>query len=252
MIPLAHLLRPQKLSDIVGQRHLIGPGKILTKLIESDSITNLLFYGPSGTGKSCVANVIANETKAEFGRFNATTISINDVRKFVKAGGRKLLFIDEIYRLSRNQSDVLLPFIEDGSVILVGASTENPFHTLSSPLISRSQILQFEPLSEKDLFELLLRGVEHLRQNRPKLKLDSEAAKYVVRVSCGDGRKCLTLLEMVVMLNDVDEIAVEMVKDAAPNKYVIFNDDHHFNMASAFQGSLQATLMPPYTGLRSG
>ncbi|MDP1713089.1 MAG: AAA family ATPase, partial [Candidatus Nanopelagicaceae bacterium] len=233
MIPLAHLLRPKKLADVIGQKHLIGPNKILTKLIETDSITNLIFFGPSGTGKSCIANVIANETKAKFGRFNATTISINDVRKFVKTEGKKILFIDEIARLSRNQSDVLLPFIEDGTVVLVGASTESPFHTLSSPLISRCQILQFEPLGERDLTELLVRGIKHYRQEGKKVALEEDAARHVIRVSCGDGRKCLTLLEMVVLLNDEKTITLEMVRDASPNKYMVFGEGMKYDLLSA-------------------
>ncbi|MDP1711136.1 MAG: hypothetical protein Q8K86_01590, partial [Candidatus Nanopelagicaceae bacterium] len=166
---------------------------------------------------------------------------INDVRKFVKTEGKKILFIDEIARLSRNQSDVLLPFIEDGTVVLVGASTENPFHTLSSPLISRCQILQFEPLGERDLAELLVRGIKHYRQEGKKIMLEEDAARHVIRVSCGDGRKCLTLLEMVVLLNDGKAITLEMVKNAAPNKYMVFGEGMKYDLLSALHGSLQAS-----------
>jgi putative ATPase len=201
----------------------------------------MILFGPAGVGKSCIAEVVANMTKSKFLKLNATTLSVVDIRKFAKVEGKKLLFIDELYRASRSQSDVLLPFVEDGTFQMVGSSTESPFHTISSPLVSRSVIFQLEPLSVKDLLSLLVRGINHLRLTRPNLEIEKEAALYVARVCCGDGRKCLTLLDLVSSVQEKDQITLADVQNVSPNKYMVFDEGMHFDIASAEQGSLQAS-----------
>jgi putative ATPase len=240
-IPLAHLLRPRIIDDVIGQRHLLTKNASLRKLIDDDDVSSMIFYGPPGCGKTCIAQIIADQTKCKSLKLNATSMSVTDVRKFAKEEGRKLLIIDECHRLSANQSDVLLPFVEDGTLNFIGATTENVFHAMSGPLISRSLIFQFEPLSRKDLLTLICKGLCHLQVERPNLTMDPDAALYVVDVSCGDGRKCITLFDLASRICENDIISLQTVKNVAPNKYMIFSEDLHYDYASAMQGSIQAS-----------
>jgi putative ATPase len=238
---LATLLRPQTIDDIIGQDHLLGPDKPLRAIIEKDIQSNIILYGNPGIGKTCIANIIASNAKASLGKFNATTLSIKDIRTFAKKDGRKILFIDEISRMSNTQSDVLLPFLENGEFTLIGATVANPFHAMSSPLISRCAVFQLEPLKLSHLIQLLSKGIKYLRNTIKDIKINQDAAIYIAKVSCGDGRKCLSLLEL---LSGIDHhITLERAKSISPNKYMVFDSkgDMHFDYASAYQGSIQAS-----------
>src|SRR5215213_8988766 len=157
--PLAARMRPRSVDEFVGQEHFLGPGKLLRRMLLADRLTSLIFYGPPGTGKTALAHVIANHTKSRFKPLNATSASIKDVRELLAearghledAGERTILFLDEIHRFNRAQQDVLLPDVEDGVVVLIGATTQNPFFAINTPLLSRSQIFRFEPLSRDDV-----------------------------------------------------------------------------------------------------
>lgn len=245
MKSLATLLRPKLLDDIVGQRHLLAPGAALRKIIESDKLTSAIFYGPPGTGKTTLAEVIANTTKSNFIKLNATSASVTTIRKegqqAEKTGVRCVMFVDEIHRFSKTQQDVLLPFVEDGHIILIGATTENPFHSINSALLSRSQIFQLEPLTEEDLARLVLRAIKHYRPIKPGLILTPEAIKHIIRISCGDARKAINTLELAIECSNVDIIDEKIVRDVAPSKYMVFGEGDHFDLASAFQGSIQAS-----------
>jgi putative ATPase len=232
MKPLATILRPNTIDEVVGQRHLLGEGCLLRKLVENDQITSAIFYGPAGTGKTSIANVIANQTKSHFMRLSATSAKVSDIRKIATAAKtceskKTIIFIDEIHRFSKAQTDVLLPYIEDGDIIFIGATTENPFHSMASPLISRSQIFQFEPLSARELGELIVNAIRHYRMDDKHVVITHEAIRHIIRVSCGDGRKAISI--------------VDMIKKVAPSKYTIFSADEHFDLASWMQGAIQAS-----------
>src|SRR3954462_5443701 len=166
--PLAVRMRPRSLDEFVGQQHFLGPGKLLRRMLEADRLTSVIFYGPPGTGETTLAQIIAQYTKSHFESVNAAAVGVKEVRAILDAakerlgnsGERTVLFLDEIHRFNRAQQDILLPDVEAGLVLLVGATTENPFFAVNSPLISRSQIFQFSPISEDDIRKLVLRAVQ--------------------------------------------------------------------------------------------
>lgn len=167
-VPLAAKLRPQTLDDIVGQKHILGKGKLLRRAIEADQLSSIILYGPPGTGKTTIAKVIANTTKAAFEQINAVTAGVSDIKKITQEakdrlnlyGNRTVLFIDEIHRFNKSQQDALLPFVENGTVILIGATTENPMFELNSALLSRSRIFQLKALTSEDIRAIIRRAVE--------------------------------------------------------------------------------------------
>jgi putative ATPase len=243
--PLATKIRPRVIDEIIGQEHLLAPGKSLRKIIEADEVKSIILFGPAGTGKTTIAEVISHKTKMKFVRMNATNATVKDIRKegdiAQETGEKAIILVDEIHRFSKTQQDVLLPFVESGDIILIGATTENPFFSINSPLISRSLIFQLEPLTRKHILKIILRGIAYYRENGKNIALTQEAVEYIVNMCCGDGRKALTILEMSVQLTESDEITLETVQAAAPSKYLIFSEDQHFDLASAYQGSLQAS-----------
>ena len=242
-MPLAKILRPKTLDMIAGQQHLIGPGAPLRKLIEGNKLSSCVLYGPPGTGKSTLMEVIIKITKLKSIALNATSLSVKDLRREGNLAKEMettmLVTIDEIYRLTRPQEDALLPFVEDGNIIFLGASTENPFHTISSPLLSRSQIFQLEPLKIIDLLKVLKRAIHYYRSNNKNVTIEPEAAKYIATMCCGDARKALTIFEMAIEISDKDSITLECVKIACPSKYVIYSQDNKYDWMSGLQGSLQ-------------
>src|SRR3954447_9875536 len=183
--PLAVRMRPRTLDEFVGQRHFLGEGKLLRRMLEADRLTSVIFYGPPGTGKTTLAQLVATYTKSHFEQVNAASVGVKDVRaildtakeRLANGGQRTVLFLDEIHRFNRAQQDILLPDVEAGLVLLVGATTENPFFAVNSPLISRSQIFQFSPISEEDIKALIRRAIADEERGYGKLniQLDEEA-----------------------------------------------------------------------------
>lgn len=204
--PLAVRMRPRTIDEFVGQSSFLGPGKLLRRMLEADKITSAVFYGPPGTGKTSLAMVIAASTKAEFAPVNAAAVGVKEIRDILAAarnrlettGRRTILFVDELHRFNRAQQDVLLNDVEDGLVIFIGATTENPFFAINAPLLSRSQIFQFEHLTQADIKQLLIRAVQDQERGLGQLncELSDDAADLLATLSDGDARRALTAVEV--------------------------------------------------------
>ena len=206
--PLAKRMRPVKLEDVVGQEHIIGKDKLLYRAIKADKISSLIFYGPPGTGKTTLAMVIANTTKAEFRQLNATTAGKKDMESVVQEakdkklmyGKRTILFIDEIHRFNKSQQDYLLPFVEDGTVILIGATTENPYFEVNGALISRSHIFQLHPLSRENIKQLIHKAVySDEGMGAYDAVIDDGAECFLADMAAGDARSALNAIELGVL-----------------------------------------------------
>ncbi len=206
--PLAARMRPRTIDDFVGQEHFLGPGKLLRRMLLADRLTSLIFYGPPGSGKTALAHVIANHTKSRFKPLNAVAAGIKDVRDLLTEarqhledlGERTILFLDEIHRFNRAQQDVLLPDVEDGVVILIGATTQNPFFAINTPLLSRSQIFQFQPLSRENIRTLITRALADKERGLGNIPvtLTDDAMAFLVEACDGDARRALTAIEIGV------------------------------------------------------
>src|SRR5438876_4958165 len=207
--PLAVRMRPRTLEEFVGQQHFLGCGKLLRRMLEADRLTSVIFYGPPGTGKTTLAQLIATYTKSHFEQVNASGVGVKEVRaildqakeRLANSGQRTVLFLDEIHRFNRAQQDILLADVEAGLILLVGATTENPFFAVNSPLISRSQIFQFSPISEEDIRKLVVRAMEDKERGFGNLdiKIDKEAFDLWATMSDGDARRALMALEGAVL-----------------------------------------------------
>ena len=206
--PLATRMRPRTLDEYCGQQHLLAPGKLLRRAIEADRISSLILFGPPGTGKTTLAQVIAGATASRFERLSGVESNVADIRRVVATaasrrgnGGRTILFVDEIHRFNKAQQDVLLPEVENGVVRLIGATTQNPFFSINSALISRSQIFELRPLAESDLLVLIERALGDAGRGlgRMRVRIDPDAAEFLARLSDGDARKCLNALEIAVL-----------------------------------------------------
>src|SRR5215218_6614532 len=207
--PLAVRMRPRTLEEFVGQQHFLGPGKLLRRMLEADRLTSVIFYGPPGTGKTTLASLIATYTKSHFESVNAAAVGVKEVRQILDAakerlansGQRTVLFLDEIHRFNRAQQDILLGDVEAGLIILIGATTENPFFAVNSPLISRSQIFQFTPLTEDEIRSLIRRAITDEERGFGKLRIDidEEAINLWATMSDGDARRALMALEVAVL-----------------------------------------------------
>src|SRR6478609_6572855 len=217
--PLAVRMRPRTLDEFVGQRHFLAPGKLLRRMLEADRLTSVIFYGPPGTGKTTLAQLVASYTKSHFEQVNAAAVGVKEVRAILDAardrlgnsGQRTVLFLDEIHRFNRAQQDILLPDVEAGHILLVGATTENPFFAINSPLVSRSQIFQFTALSEEDIRALVRRAVADPERGYGKLKIeiDDAAVDHWAVMSDGDARRALTALEVAVVSQQKSEVRSE-------------------------------------------
>jgi putative ATPase len=256
--PLATRMRPRRLDEVVGQGHILGPGKLLRRAIQADRISSIILYGPPGVGKTSLAHVIAASTQSRFERLSGVEGSVADIRRVVaqaanrlqNTGQKTILFIDEIHRFNKAQQDVLLPDVESGLLRLIGATTHNPFFYVNSPLVSRSQIFQLEPLSNEDLLTLIRaalvdkeRGLGGLR-----LRVDDEAAAHLAKVSDGDARKCLNALEIAARTTPPDQtglvqINLSAAEESIQRKAVVYDadEDAHYDTISAFIKSLRGS-----------
>jgi len=256
--PLASRMRPQTIDEIVGQDHILGAGKLLRRAIEADRIGSLLFFGPPGTGKTTLAQAIAHASNSRFEKLNAVESNVGDIRRVTAAaahraantGVRTILFIDELHRFNKSQQDALLPDVETGLVRLIGATTHNPFFYINSPLVSRSQVFQLEPLKETDLILLIERAVADTVRGlgRYQVALTSEAAAHLARMSDGDARKCLNALELAVLTTDPDpsgqrHVTLAVAEESIQRKAVVYDGDGdaHYDTVSAFIKSMRGS-----------
>ena len=251
--PLAARLRPRTLDEVVGQDHLIGKGKVLRRLIESDHVSSMIFWGPPGVGKTTLARVIAGCTKAEFIDFSAVTSGIKEIRTVMKQadenrrfGGRTIVFVDEIHRFNKAQQDAFLPFVEKGSIILIGATTENPSFEVNGALLSRCKVFVLRGLTEENITELLSRAL-----NDPRgfgdfdVKMPDDMLHAIAIFANGDARTALSTLEMVVLNGDTDgstiTITDETLEQCTSKKSLLYdkNGEEHYNLISALHKSMR-------------
>ncbi len=251
-IPLAERIRPQSLNEMVGQGHLIGEGKLLRRLIETDQITSLIFWGPPGTGKTTLAQVIANSTRSRFVFFSAVLQGVKEVREIVARareeralhGRRTLLFVDEIHRFNKAQQDAFLPYVEKGDIILIGATTENPSFEVNAALLSRSRVLVLQPLEPADVRTLLLRALAEPRGLGGKsLSVADEAIDFLAEQAHGDARVALTTLELAAAACVDGHITLEQAQEALQKKALLYDKgaEEHYNVISAFIKSLRGS-----------
>ncbi|MGE5297344.1 MAG: replication-associated recombination protein A [Solirubrobacterales bacterium] len=257
--PLASRMRPRTLEEFVGQKHFLGPGKLLARMLQADRLSSVLFCGPPGVGKTSLAMVIAAQTKAKFHYLSAPDATVKDVRDVIAEAkdrlatgrGRTILFVDEIHRFNRAQQDVLLNDVESGIVTLIGATTENPYFSINGPLISRSTVFRFEPVPAEDILQLLRRAIKDPDRGLGKLDVqaDDEALAFLAEMSEGDVRKALTALDVGV-LSQVRQanggriiFHLEAAKESIQQKAVLYDGtgDSHYDLASALQKSMRGS-----------
>lgn len=256
--PLASRLRPQTLDEVVGQKHIIGKDKLLYRAIVADKISSVIFYGPPGTGKTTLAKVIANTTKANFMQINATAAGKKDMEAVVEEaqnqmgmyGKKTILFIDEIHRFNKGQQDYLLPFVEDGTLVLVGATTENPYFEVNGALLSRSVIFELKPLTQEDIKKLLLRALtdEERGLGAYQARIDEDALEFLSEAAGGDARAALTAIELGVMTTKPDSdgiihITLEVAGECIQRRIVRYDKsgDNHYDTVSAFIKSMRGS-----------
>ncbi len=256
--PLASRLRPETLDDIVGQKHILGKDKLLYRAIKADKLSSIILYGPPGTGKTTIARVIANTTQAVFTQMNATVAGKKDMEQVVADakdrrgmyGQKTILFVDEIHRFNKSQQDYLLPFVEDGTVILIGATTENPYFEVNSALISRSVIFRLEPLEKKDIEELLRRAVYDVEKGMGAYHADitDEALEFLADMSNGDARMALNAVELGILTTEPSEdgsihITLDVAAECIQKRVTLYdkNGDNHYDTISAFIKSMRGS-----------
>lgn len=256
--PLAKRLRPTTLDEVVGQKHIIGKDKLLYRAIQADKLSSIIFYGPPGTGKTTLAMVIANTTSAEFKALNATTAGKKDMEAVIEEAKnsygmyqkKTILFIDEIHRFNKAQQDYLLPFVEDGTVILIGATTENPYFEVNKALLSRSHIFRLEALEKEDIIELLKRAVYDKEKGMGSYNADisEDALEFLADVSDGDARNALNAIELGVLTTTPGEdgkihITIEVAEECIQQRAIRFDKDgdSHYDTISAFIKSMRGS-----------
>lgn len=243
--PLASVLRPQKLDDYIGQKHLVGEGKPVRKMIENRSVSSMILWGPPGSGKTSLAHVISQNIDSHFEFFSAVTSGVEDVRRVIKIAKEKkasdkkqtVLFVDEIHRFNKSQQDAFLPFVEDGTIILIGATTENPGFRVNAPLISRAQVYVLYSLTEEDLLEVAKRAVRKF----PKVKFEKEALDHLVSSANGDARTLLNAVELSATLSK--KVTLETAQEAVQRKAIFYDKkgDYHYDTISAFIKSMRGS-----------
>ncbi len=256
--PLASRLRPTTLEEVVGQQHIIGKDKLLYRAIKADKLSSVIFYGPPGTGKTTLARVIANTTSADFRQLNATVAGKKDMEQIVQQakdnlgmyGKKTILFIDEIHRFNKGQQDYLLPFVEDGTIVLIGATTENPYFEVNSALISRSSVFELRPLSEEDVKILLKRAVYDVEKGMGsyRARIDEEALDFLSDIAGGDARNALNAVELGILTTPRSEdgsihITLEVAEECIQKRVVRYDKtgDNHYDTISAFIKSLRGS-----------
>ena len=256
--PLASRLRPSTLDEVVGQKHIIGEDKLLYRAIKADKLGSVIFYGPPGTGKTTLARVIANTTSARFTQINATTAGKKDMEEAVKEakdalgmyGQKTILFVDEIHRFNKSQQDYLLPFVEDGTLILIGATTENPYFEVNGALISRSRIFELKPLEKGDIIELMRRAVADPEKGMGMYRavLEQEAEEFLAEAANGDARAALNAVELGVLTTERREdglihIDLAVAQECIQKRAVRYDKggDNHYDTISAFIKSMRGS-----------
>ncbi len=255
--PLAYRMRPRTLDEYIGQDHIVGPGRLLRRSIQADQLSSVIFYGPPGTGKTTLARVIANTTKSHFSTINAVLSGVKELREEIDAaknrldlyGTRTILFVDEVHRWNKSQQDALLPWVENGTFILIGATTENPFFEVNAALVSRSRIFQLKPLTSEDLTKIAWQAIRDKDRGYGKLDVSFEegALEHLVDVASGDARSLLNALELAVVTSpregDKVHITKETAEESIQRKAVLYDKegDYHFDVISAFIKSLRGS-----------
>jgi putative ATPase len=248
-------MRPRNLDEFVGQEHFLGPGKLLRRLLQADRLGSVIFYGPPGTGKTALAHVIANHTQCVFRQINAVATGVKEVRDLLAearaelevSGRRTILFVDELHRFNRAQQDVLLPDVEEGRVILIGATTQNPFFAINSPLLSRSQIFTFEPLTAGQIKQLLQRALANRERGLGSRQVHAheEALDFLAEICDGDARRALSALEVGVLsiAEEPVEFTLAVAQDSIQRKAMDYDatGDAHYDVASAFIKSMRGS-----------
>ena len=255
--PLAKRMRPESLDEVIGQEHIIGKEKLLYRAIKADKLSSLIFYGPPGTGKTTLAMVIAHTTKADFKQINATTSGKKDMEQIIEEaknkkemyGKRTILFIDEIHRFNKSQQDYLLPFVEDGTIILIGATTENPYFEVNGALISRSNIFELKPLSKENIKEIILKAVyDQKGMGAFNACIDDDAVEFLSDMSEGDARSALNAVELGVLSSEPEadgqiHITLSVAEECIQRRAFRYDKDgdNHYDIISAFIKSMRGS-----------
>lgn len=256
--PLASRLRPKTLDEVVGQQHIIGKDKLLYRAIKADKLQSIIFYGPPGTGKTTLAKVIANTTSAQFQQINATVAGKKDMEEVVAGakdslgmyGQKTILFVDEIHRFNKGQQDYLLPFVEDGTLILIGATTENPYFEVNGALLSRSRIFELKPLAQEDIRELIRRAVYDRERGMGSYdgEIDPQAMDFLADTANGDARAALNAVELGILTTDRSpdgkiHLTLEVAQECIQKRAVFYdkNGDNHYDTISAFIKSMRGS-----------
>ena len=255
--PLAARMRPQNLDEFMGQKNIVGQGKLLRRAIKADRLQSIIFYGPPGTGKTTLAEIIANTTAAEFENLNAVTSGVKDLREVIKRAKERrgmyskatVLFIDEIHRFNKSQQDALLPAVEEGTVVLIGATTENPYFEVNSPLLSRSRIFELEKLTVNQIIEIMKRALndEERGLGRYNVEISDDALEHLADVANGDARQALNALELAVLTTpseeEIKKIDLSVAEESIQQKAINYDQagDNHYDTISAFVKSLRGS-----------
>jgi putative ATPase len=246
--PLALRVRPKSLSEFVGQKHILGRGKLLRRVIEADRIFSIILWGPPGSGKTSLVSVIANCTESHFETLNAVTSGVDDIRRIIKDAERRkslqktLLLIEEIHRFNKPQQDALLPAIEENIISLIGTTTQNPYYTISSPLLSRSLIFQLKPLSSGEIREIIERAIE-LGFSDHSIEMKKDALEHLIKRADGDARKALNALEVGVLTSGSRKVVfdLKLAEDSIQKKALYYEKDEHYDTISAFIKSMRGS-----------